>query len=69
MQKPDLYRDGVCVYRLDRNDHILEVEAWSPNTFVAMAAFNEIVKLYPNARYSIRRRGLEYDRWPKEGRE
>ncbi len=68
LKPPDLYLDGVCVYRLDSNDHILEVAAWSTNTFVAMAAFNELVKLYPKERYSVRRRELEHACWPKEDR-
>jgi hypothetical protein len=52
----DLYADGVCVYELDRNGDIVRIAAWASNVLVARAAFDELVKSYPEQSFSCRKR-------------
>lgn len=52
----DLYRDGACVYQVDRFGNIVSTVAWARNQLAARAAFDEIVARDPSGSYELRNR-------------
>ena len=38
----DLYSEGSCIYRLDRNGEIVSIEAWSRNSLMPSQAFEAL---------------------------
>lgn len=67
LHKPDLYSEGSTVYRLDERRDILEIVAWARNSLVALAAYEELVRKYPEDRYEQRRRGWVESLRPHSG--
>jgi hypothetical protein len=57
----DLYADGHCVYRLDRNGEIASIEAWARNALIARAAYDALIAQYPQEWFSLRHRGFVTD--------